>query len=258
MGLAVGLAWIIIGVCYMVYKYCNEDLRMSTTKSLGIIVLGFVIFFMLGGLASGIQWLEDNTPILWLIITTPIAIGGCVLVGWLVAGDVKDAIKDKPATGDITQGINGEITQGRLYMLQQQPPAEDMEYLSKIRTIQKKWFEANDVYISFGEAVAQLRSMGGKVTIDPSVRWQGQKPKSFSASCESIEFNEWVRLYGVDTRDAATRVEELADTERREAELLAMSPMKYIHFRDRVGEQVLSKMVRYAKEYKGGTEKEDH
>lgn len=258
MGLAVGLAWIIIGVCYMVYKYCNEDLRMSPTKSLGIIVFGFVGFFLLGSLASGLQWLKYNATILWLIIITPIAIGGCALVGWLVVGDVKDAIKDMPATGDITQGIDGEITQDRLYTLRQQPPAEDMEYLSKIRTIQKNWFDAYDVYISFGEAVAQLRSKGGRVTIDPSVRWDKQKFKSFSASRESIDFSEWVRLYGVDANDATTRVEELTDTELREAELLAMSPKKYMHFRNRVGVQVLNRMVRYAKKYIGGIEKEDH
>lgn len=257
MGLAVGLAWIIIGVCYMVYKYCHENLRMSPIKSLGIIVLGFIGFFILGGLASGIKWLEDNATALWLIIITPIAIGGCVLIGWLVAGDVKDAIKDNPATGDITCGIDGEITRDRLYMLRQQPPDEDMEYLSKIRTIQKKCFEVHDVYISFGEAVAQLRSRGGKVTIDPSMRWEKQEFKSFSVSRESIDFSEWVRLYGVDAGDAAIRTEELTDTELQEAELLAMSPMKYIHFRERVGEQVLSRMIIYANGYKGGTEKED-
>lgn len=148
MSLAFGLAWIIFGACYIAYKYYNEELRMSPLKSLVMIVLGFVGFFILSWLASGLQWLEDNMQTLHLIIITPVAIGGCLIVGWLIFGDVKDAVKD-----DLLQG---EIRQSTSTNHDALPSV--LEKRARAREFRRWWFFEHDELLTLNTAEKKLEN----------------------------------------------------------------------------------------------------
>lgn len=180
MGLAVSIAGVIIGICYLAYKYCNEELQLSSLKSVGVIVLGIIGLAVLGQLGNGVLWIKYNAEILYLAIITPIAIVGCIVVGWLVVGDVKDAVKDLALPSEVRMNKPSTDT----------PASAGQPKNIRVLAFRRAWLRKHDEVLRMGDAEKMLNEGGHGIQISQAMLDEEQRISSQSESGNSIIWTE--------------------------------------------------------------------
>lgn len=102
MGLAVGLAWIIIGIVYVAYKFFNEELRMSSLNAWITICIIIIGLFITGSVLKVVT----ATDIGLIIIQSIVGIGACVFLVNVVKWETesyKDSLKEEQLPSEVTK-----------------------------------------------------------------------------------------------------------------------------------------------------------
>lgn len=97
MGIASGIVWILIGICYIAYKYLHEECSLPKDISVLYIVAGWAIFF-----ASGLILMSDMLPL--MILFADLIMWGLYAVcryeitqAWMRKSDKGKVVKVDPA-----------------------------------------------------------------------------------------------------------------------------------------------------------------
>lgn len=102
MSLAVGLAWIIIGIVYVVYKFFVEELKLSSFDACLKLFLVIVGIIVIGVLLMTISEFNAGTIILQSIV----GIGGCVFLVNVFKWEMeahKDSVKEEQLPSEVTK-----------------------------------------------------------------------------------------------------------------------------------------------------------
>lgn len=102
MGLAVGLAWIIIGVVYVAYKFLTEELHHSSFEAcvrLCLLIVGIVV------IGSILMTISESDVGLFLIQSI-VGIAACIFLFSVVKWETesyRDSIKEEQLPSEITK-----------------------------------------------------------------------------------------------------------------------------------------------------------
>ena len=113
MGIAAGLAWIIIGVLYMVYKYQTEDGGKTPGAAIGKIIMWAVIIIGGGTLLMKISesLSDDASFFLTVLLGIPAGAASLGVLVWLIAGDIHEATKDEPLKYEVGRHLYWNLSQ---------------------------------------------------------------------------------------------------------------------------------------------------
>lgn len=115
MGLAVGLAWIIIGIVYIIYKFCTEKLGQTSGNAILTILKGVFILMLVGAVLGVIV----KSDIAILILQSCIMLIWCVLVAGYFVGsreERKASLKEEQLPSEVTkENIGAQANRVRQY-----------------------------------------------------------------------------------------------------------------------------------------------
>lgn len=138
MGLVIGIAYILFGVCYMAYKFYSEELHMSSAKSIGMVILGFAVF-LIGG---------------QILMALPEVLAGILMWGALICWALRKVF-GSPAERQVHREAEERIAR---YTEDRNDALEDNE-----ASFRKEWFRVNNEYLSVEETRLLCRARNGVV-----------------------------------------------------------------------------------------------